>query len=358
MNSHHPIETYCLCYNYANTSAKKEKKMAYTVGGAFDYFRSNYVDLGSKNTQTARSSRDYLQGQIKNLDGTYPGFPKLTGGFMGFGSFARRTKILPLNDIDFFVILKSSNTKEYFPSSEGNIWLHIEDNSSPLYPYRDNYGYVNSTKILHKIRDGLSTVSVYGKADLKKTMQAVTLKLSSYSWNFDIVPAVEVYNLSGKIMHYLIPDGHGEWIRTDPRRDAEFATTVNKSHSSLFLPIMRLLKYWNNRVHKPRLSSYYFETLALNVFQYASSITSYQSAIRYFFDNLPVKLSSSCPDPKGLGPNLDKTVSLETKIKINSAANDAASDAKWAIYYEGQSNHREAINHWRKVFGSEFPAYG
>ncbi|WP_110514553.1 hypothetical protein [Herpetosiphon llansteffanensis] len=331
--------------------------MAYTVWGSFDYFRSNYVDLGSKNTQTARSSRDYLQGQIKTLDGTYPGFPKLLGTFMGFGSFARRTKILPLDDIDFFVIIKSSNTTESL-RPEGHVWLYIEDTSSPLYQYRDDFGYVNSTKILHKIRDGLSTVSIYGKADLKKNMQAVTLKLSSYSWNFDIVPAVEVHNLSGKITHYLIPSGHGEWIRTDPRRDAEFVTTVNKSHSSLFLPTMRLLKYWNKRVHKPTLSSYYFETLVLNIFQYASSITSYQSAIKYFFDNLSTRLLFPCPDPKGLGSNLDETVSLETKMKINSAAIDDANNARLAMYHEGQNNHQEAISYWQKIFGLEFPAYG
>jgi tRNA nucleotidyltransferase (CCA-adding enzyme) len=78
--------------------------MAYTVGSAFSSFRQNTVDLTANDTQKARSSRDYLFDQIKSLAQNNTDFPKLYGDYLSFGSFARKTKIRPLNDVDVLVL--------------------------------------------------------------------------------------------------------------------------------------------------------------------------------------------------------------------------------------------------------------
>src|SRR5262249_43762422 len=153
--------------------------------------------------------------------------------------------------------------------------LKINSNTAPLALFSNDYNYANSTKILNKIKTSLASVSNYNKAEIKKTMQAVTLSLVSYDWVFDIVPAVPINNGSGGTAYYMIPNGSGEWILTDPRIDSTNVTGANSWHDGEFLPTMRLLKYWNLRTHKPRLSSYYFENLALKVFRYATKITSY-----------------------------------------------------------------------------------
>lgn len=241
--------------------------MSYTVWGAFEQFRKNTVDLAPDVSSKARTSRDYLFGQIKTLANNAD-FPKLKGGYLPFGSFARKTKIQPLDDIDILILIDGANTEEQPSYSEFyTYYLKAQNALAPLYLFTDEYDYVNSTRILNKIRYYLSSVANYQKAEIKKTMQAVTLNLKSYDWVFDIVPAVPAYNYSGSIAYYLIPDGKGKWIKTDPRVDSNNVTIVNSRNNGKFLPLLRLLKYWNRRTHKPRLQSYYFETLAIKVFQ-------------------------------------------------------------------------------------------
>jgi len=161
------------------------------------------------------------------------------------------------------------------------------------------------------------------------------------------------------IAYYLIPDGTGEWMRTDPRVDSTNITRVNLRHDGKFLPILRLLKYWNNRTNnKPRLPSYYFETIVMKVFDYAPVTSGIPEGIKYFFTWGPGYLQGSCVDPKGLGPNLDASVSWETKSKISSAMKQAEDCASYALAYNQSGQNERAIHWWKQVFGPGFPSYG
>lgn len=333
--------------------------MVYTVWGAFDWFRKNVVDLEAEQVKKARSSRNYLFDQIKLLADKDIYFPRLYGNFLPFGSLARSSKIRPLNDIDILILLNGRDTRDTSSTSDSyTSWLKILSDDAPLARFRDDYGYVNSTKVLNKFRDSLANTPNYKKAELHKRMQAVTLELSSHPWVFDIVPSVPISNSTNGISHYLIPNGHGDWIRTDPRIDSANITRVNQKHAGEFLPTLRLLKYWNARTHKPVLGSYYYETLALRVFDYATKIQSYPQAIKYFFDNCPSYFLSSCPDPKNLGPALDVSLDLDTKQKVSAAMNEAAKWAGYALMYEGNSQAKEAIYWWGHIFGPNYPTYG
>ncbi len=331
--------------------------MPYTVWGAFKAFRENTVDLDSNQTKKARTSRDYLFDQLKSLANKDPEFPLLTSNYLPFGSFARRTKIRPLDDVDMMIILNGRDTTVY-ASSPYTYWLKIVKPDAPLAHFSDDYGYVSSTKLLYKIKRLLASVPNYSKADLHKNMQAVVLNLVSYSWSFDIVPAVPIGDALGNTVYYLIPNGTGEWIRTDPRIDAGNVTRVNTQHNGQFLPTVRLLKYWNRRTHKPRLASYYFETLAIKVFDYTLQIEDFPRAVTYFFNSCPTYLRLPCQDPKRLGPNLGADVDWETKNKVSQAMSTAAEYAKCALMREEQSKHEDAIYWWQRIFGPEFPNYG
>lgn len=333
--------------------------IAYTVWGAFDNFRKISVDLDPEQTRIARASRDNLFNELTTLQSKVTGFPVLTGKYLHYGSFARRTKIRPIDDIDMMIILKGRGTTcTQYASDPYEYWVKIDDEDAPLAAFPDSSGYVDSTKILNKIRDSLGTVSYYSSAEIRKSHQAVTLNLKSYTWVFDIVPAIGVNDNAGGTAHYVIPDGSGDWIRTDPRIDQQNMTSGNEAHGRDLIPTMRLLKFWNGRSVKPRLQSYYFETLVLNTFKYAPTISSYPAAVKYFFDNCPTFLNSSCSDPKRLGRNLDANIDWSIKYKVSEAMKEAADNAWYAVYYEGQNDHKEAIGRWGKVFGPQFPAYG
>ena len=257
------------------------------------------------------------------------------------------------------ILLSDAGTSERQDSSSiYRYWLHIDDKTKPLAAFSDEHGYVNSTKVLNKIKTSLSTISHYSKADIKRNQAAVTLDLKSYPWVFDIVPAVGIKNYAGTVTHYLIPDGAGKWMRTDPRTDSSNMTAANVLHGGELLPVMRLLKHWNNRTYnKSRLLPYYFETLVLNTLKRTYKITSAQEGIKRFFDYGSIYLNSSCADPKRLGPNLDAGIDAATKQKIAAAMSEAATNAGYAIMYEGQGDHKTAIYWWGRVFGPEFPTY-
>lgn len=333
--------------------------MSYTVWGAFDSFRSNTVDLNSNISKTARSSRDYLFEQIKKLAAQDNCFPNILS-YIAFGSFARKTRIRPLADIDIMPIMNGNRTSclnSYIPYV---YLLKIVDRYAPLANFDDGYGCVNSTKVLNRLKTLLSSVPNYRKAELKKNMQAVTLNLISYTWVFDIVPSVILLDVYGNISCYLIPDGKGNWIKTDPSIDQINITRVNQQNSNKFIPTLRLLKYWNKRTHKPVLPSYYFETIAIKTFDYSSTIGSYQSAINFFFKNCTTYLWNPCQDPKNLGHNLDSDVSYDTKRKVADAIEEAKKFSDYALMYENQNppDYKNAIYWWCRVFGSEFPEYG
>ncbi len=336
--------------------------MAYTVWGAFDKFSTETVDLDPEVTRAGRSSRDYLVEQIKKVAQDNVAFPRLGGEYRPYGSFARRTKIQPLNDIDLLLVLNSRGTMEERTGELNTSRLKITDATSPLASfseiitsYFDNPWYVNSTKVLNAIKVGLAAIPNYSKADIKRTGVAVTLNLTSRPWVFDIVPALAV---GDSVNYYLIPNGKGQWMRTDPRIDSTNVTTASTRHAGKFLPTLRLLKYWNGRPTKPRLGSYYFETLALKAFASGPAIASDPTAVKHFFDQGSTYLWLPCPDPKGLGAALDVSVDSTTKAKVAEAMKEAATWAGYALMYEGQSDMKSAIYWWGRVFGNAFPAYG
>ena len=336
--------------------------VVYTVWGAFDKFRTDSVDLDPEVSKTGRLSRDYLIGQIKIIDKNNIAFPQLGGDYRPYGSFARRTKIQPLDDIDLLLVLNGYGTMEIFRSAPNSYRLKITDGASPLASFSemsntffDTARYVNSTKVLNAIKAGIAAVPNYRKADIKRTGVAVTLQLTSRPWAFDIVPALAI---GDSVKYFLIPDGKGCWMRTDPRVDNTNVTIATARHSGKLLPTLRLLKYWNGRTTKPRLGSYHFETLALKVFASGPAIANYPAAVKYFFDNGPAYLWQSCPDPKGLGAALDASVDHTTKSKVSEAMKEAATWAGYALFYENRSETKNAIDWWGRVFGSAFPAYG
>lgn len=168
--------------------------MPWTVWSAFDQFRKYVVDIDPQVTIKARSSRDYLFSQIQAISRTNSSFPKLLSGesFMTFGSFARKTKIQPLDDIDFLVILDGTNTivennyyelyKYKLKFVKPTIYFMSSVPSLTIEQFANDNGYINSTRILNIIKLHLSDVNSYAKAKIKKTMQAVTLNLKSYDW--------------------------------------------------------------------------------------------------------------------------------------------------------------------------------
>ena len=119
--------------------------MAQTVNSAFNQFNLDSVNLNTDRTTKANSSRDWLWGQLNTLDSKEDlDFPfKYQDKHIKFGSFARKTKIRELDDIDIMFCL-IANGATYLKS--GSIYyIHTPNAGDRLKKLSDN-DVLNSRK--------------------------------------------------------------------------------------------------------------------------------------------------------------------------------------------------------------------
>ena len=326
--------------------------MATTVNNAFADFMKNTVNLEPNKTSTARASRDNLINNIKNFDGDSDFFKLYNEKILCFGSFNRRTKIRPIDDIDIMICMSGEGKRTYTKTGEV-FYINRSDSDSNNNLLTNNTNYLNSTKVINRFISKLSKLNDYNKAEMHKNHEAATLQLNSYTWNFDIVPCFYT-----DTNYYLIPDGKGNWKQTDPRIDNNRVTDINQKFSGKLLDLIRLIKYWNNRKITIKISSYLLECMILDRYE---TLNKDNWKIGFEFRDTLKYLSSailySVNDPKGIQGDLN-TFTTEDRKKISDALLVAYEKSVEAINREiRDQDQKGAINKWREVLGNEFPEY-
>lgn len=326
--------------------------MATTVNNAFSEFMKDIVNLDPNKTSTARSSRDNLINKINGFSGDDDFFKVYTDRNLKFGSFARRTKIRELDDIDQMICLSAEGTRTYVEATEcfyinGN----DDDKSNGLLTYGTNH--LNSTKVINRFISKLSELNDYSKAEMHKNHEAATLKLKSYTWNCDIVPCF--YTTGG---FYLIPDGNGNWKKTDPRIDNSRTTEINQKHNGNLLSLIRLVKYWNKRKVTLTIGSYLLECMILNIYENKDEKKNWWIDLEFkdVLYELSLAIKNDVDDPKGIQGNLN-TFNAEDRQKISNALYNVYYKACEATKYENEGKQKQAIEKWGEVLGNEFPDY-
>ena len=326
--------------------------MAQTVNTAFNEFNSNIVNLHPDRTAKAISSRNWLWGQLNNLDGKDDlDFPfKYEDKHIEYGSFSRKTKIRELDDVDIMFCL-TGNGATYLKNYEVYT-IHTPNAGYRLQNLSDN-NILNSRKVVNKLKLSLAKIEHYKSADLNSRGEAATLNLQSYEWVFDIVPCFYTdTNL------YLIPDGNGNWKSTDPRVDQNLVTSTNQNFGGRALQLIRTLKYWNRHNSTHTITSYLFEQIVINFIKTRSELSQWiDFDIRDYFYYLSQNIYSSVNDPKGIQGDLNK-LSYEQKKAISEKSNWAYGKAREATNAETQEkDQQKAITKWGEIFGYNFPKY-
>lgn len=332
--------------------------MVSTVNQAFDIFLKEYVNLDPNVTLAARKSRDWLLLQICLFSVTHKSFPRLCSEKnIYFGSFARRTKKRELDDIDMMIALNGAGTyhNEYLDKIE----IYVD----PTYQLRnlcwDNTNILNSRRVINEFVSLLAQVSQYGKAEIKRNMEAATLNLKSYTWTFDIVPCFLTQKDGLNKNYYLIPDGKGHWKKTDPRIDRNRVSEVNQLHNGNVLNIIRLMKYWNRRPTMPSMPSYLIENIILNYYFQNTHLQASKYVdleVLKLLQYIKGKVLSPIHDPKGIQGNIN-TLNSGEQIKVSARASIDYQKALEAIQLGNQGNHKLSISKWGEIFGSNFPRY-
>ena len=329
--------------------------MATTVDAAFSQFLADTVRLDSGRTKTARASKKWLIDEIVKFPNDY-NFPKLHSDVsIDFGSFSRKTKIRPLDDIDIMIILHAQGAT--YNEGYNQITITNTNNVSQFDCLCfDGATQLNSIKIINKFKEYLGKIPQYKKADIKRNQDAVTLELQSYEWVYDIVPCfITTPELNGR-EYYLIPDGDGNWKKTDPRIDQNRITTINSNYDVSVHDVIRLIKYWNRRPTMPSMQSYLLENIVLNFFDNGIHTKYVDLEVRDVFAFIANAILNEVPDPKGIQGNLN-TLSYDQRNKVRERALSDNTKAVEARTFEHNAQMKEAINRWRDIFGDAFPIY-
>ena len=332
--------------------------MAQTVNEAFNKFLKETVNLDAEKTKKARGSRDWLFEQIASFQSD-SSFPKSYSEHdIHFGSFARRTKKRPLDDIDLMICLSAQGA--YYTEYSDKITITVNPDTNLKAFCNDYTDTLNSIKVINKFIKKCELVPQYSKADLKRNGSAAVLSLQSYEWCFDIVPCfMTAQDIWGRT-YYLIPDGYGNWKKTDPRIDRERVKTINQSHDGSVLNVIRIIKYWNKRATMPSISSYLLETIILDYYENRSESDKASQfvdleiprVLQYIANNIYHQVL----DSKGIQGNIND-LSWDDQTKISNRASADKQKADEARNFEKNDDHKNSIRKWREIFGDDFPKY-
>jgi hypothetical protein len=328
--------------------------MAKTVNEAFAKFTKDIVNLVPERTTLARSSRDWLIGQLTSLPDKINDFPKLYDGMhIKFGSFARNTKVRPLDDIDLMLTFSAEGTKYDTIEYGKNYTLNVPESAIKLRNLCNDEGTLNSIRLVNKIVSSLGKIEQYKAADRHRRQEAAVLKLTSYEWNFDIVPAFYT-----DTEYYIIPDGSGGWKASNPKIDQDRIDTSNQTHNGTVSQLIRTLKYWNNRAAMTTIPSYLLENIIITFCDGKASLNTFIDInMINFWLYLKNAIYNSFPDPKGFQGDLNE-LAWDERIGISEKANQAYTRGMEAYKFETEElNHQKAIAKWREIFGDNFPIY-
>lgn len=328
--------------------------MAKSVNEAFKEFNKDTVNLDPDRTNSARSSRDWLIEQLVSLPDKVKDFPGLYKDMhIKYGSFARNTKIRPLDDIDLMLTF-TGNGSTYLINKYGQDYiLNVPESAVLLRNLCNDDGTLNSIKLVNKLVTSLSKIEQYKKSEIHRRQEAATLNLTSYEWVFDIVPSFYT-----DTKYYIIPDGVGGWKATDPRKDQDRVTSINQNHNGKANQLIRTLKYWNIRAFKTTIASYLFETMVLNYIESVEKLSEYIDVnMINFWLYLTDAIYTNVEDPKGFQGNLN-TLTFPEKCEISTKSNETYTKGYEAYKTETvEKDQRKAINKWNEIFGDKFPKY-
>lgn len=349
--------------------------MAISVNTAFREFLDSTVNIQKQQSDKAKSSRDFLISQIDRI--SYGGrFLKLASQYnCFFGSFSRRTKICELDDVDIIIGL-SGEDLEIEGTSWDNINLKVKNHDNKkllsLSQKFDGYWqgptyYLNSNAVKNQLQFELNNVDQYEHASIHSRGEAVTLKLRSYPWNFDIVPAFYCEGNAFSKPYYLIPNRYGKWKKTNPKLEQERISKLNQKFNGVVLETVRLVKYWNRRGQMPNITSYVLETIVLDYFDQArhyvikndgTSIDYVDVHFRDALQYISIHIYNSVQDSKGIQGNIND-LKYEEKYKIAQRAGNDYKKAYNAVQAETiEKDIKKSISIWRDIFGDRFPIYG
>jgi predicted nucleotidyltransferase len=264
----------------------------------------------------ARRQRDNLRAHLERS--------LAVSEFLISGSFARRTAIAPLNDIDLFVVLDPNSERALFQAAPRETLRRVASILDRAYPTKERP---------------------------KEQSRSVNVDFRGTGLAFDVVPAFPYGD------GYAIPDRDaGRWIRTNPRVHKDMATRANEVAGKKAKPIVKALKSWQGRQAAKPVRSFHLELMVYDALQRDPG--SYSAGIAAALRHMTGRVLSAMAEPAQVGPYVDDGMTLAQRQQASAAFAAAADIANQAIGAADRGNTAEAHHYWRALLGPAYPERG
>ena len=246
-----------------------KESTARTVNGAFENLLTNEINISPGIRSQASDSQNHLREFLETENQRDAAFPRILSiqdnDFLG-GSFARHTKIWPLDDIDIFfpidghglVYLEGGIVMPFTVVSDG-----VLSTNSILKPRWMNGSYISSAKVIAEFTAVLKRH--YPDTSIKPDGHSVSVRMTQGQTDggkglgYDVVPCFSLKSNNGSDIFYFIPNGYDGWTRTNPRIDTELAEKLHAQNDKTYRKAIKVIKYWNKEKLRGCLMSYYIE---------------------------------------------------------------------------------------------------
>jgi hypothetical protein len=295
-----------------------------TVPQAFDAFMKS-LDPNDAERKKVSDQQNELRGRLREaLDGIVQD--------VIVGSYARRTAIRPLNDVDLFLEL---DREVHGARRSREPQLLLEDVQRALRSCYPPPG---------------PTTRIQGRS--------VNIEFARTKIGYDVIPAFRVPAPGSHAEVYEIPNrSRQNWIQTNPKVHEQLCKQANERAGGMLNRLIKAAKHWNRRNQnnsgdKP-LGSFHLEVMAYGAFR--AKPADERRGLCELFEHLASAVGKPCLDPAGLGPNLDAKLTPEERQRARRMLQEAARAARDAIHREQLGQHLEAWKLWRALLGPEFP---
>lgn len=239
------------------------------------------------------------------------------------GSYARGTLCASERDIDLMA--------PFAPWGKTGYWdRHKDDSRAFLYWVRDN------------LNDRYATTNVSSR------QVAVTLDFTTI-----VVEVVPCFPRKGG--GYLMPNGRGKFMGTNPPFHAQLIADADKAKSYRLKPLIRLIKFWNiaNGHH---LSSFHVESMIKQMWE-TPTIGEWPAAVSSTLKVMGGWVKAARQDPWPDGSRIDTYLSDDTRQQVIRMLDSDAKAAEQAEQYRKAGREKDAFERWGVIYRHKFPAY-
>lgn len=214
------------------------------------------------------------------------------------------------------------------------------------YEYWERY-QDRSQDFLYMVRDKLNTG--YQTTGVSSKQIAVTL-------DFRIIAADVVPCFKRKGGGYLMPNGKGGWLSTNPREHIVLVGNADSAHKGRLKPLIRLMKAWN-LANGNHLRSFHVEMLIMKMWN-DLEVGSWSHSVKAMLAVMGTWVKAPAYDPWKDDLQIDSYLSSDDRALVVRMLNEDATRSAEAEELRKQNRISDAFERWNVVYRQKFPAFG